>query len=179
MPVDGGPARQLTRGATESRFLAWSPDGSELVKEGDGLVVVPVQGGRERRLTDEMGDGYSDWSPDGRWVAFQRTRDGTTRLWRIPAAGGTPEPLIDGEGRTPRWSIDGKWIYFIGIGDRRNNIWGLSLESREVRPVTALDGRGGALGLLGLATDGRFLYFTWEESRSDIWAADIVQPPDK
>jgi hypothetical protein len=30
-----------------------------------------------------------------------------------------------------------------------------------------------------LATDGRYLYFTWEESRGDIWVADLVQPPGK
>jgi hypothetical protein len=30
------------------------------------------------------------------------------------------------------------------------------------------------LGAEGLATDGRFIYFTWEESRGDIWVAEIV-----
>ncbi|MFO7734338.1 MAG: protein kinase [Candidatus Aminicenantes bacterium] len=177
MPVDGGPARQMTRGKAESMFPAWAPDGGEIVKHGDGLAVLSVQDGRERRLTD--GGGYGDWSPDGRWVAFEWSRSGVTRIWRIPASGGTPEPLTKGEGRLARWSIDGKRIYFIGLGDRLNNVWSLSLESREERPVIALAGKRGRLGTLGLATDGRFIYFTWEEKRGDIWVADIVQSPEK
>jgi hypothetical protein len=32
---------------------------------------------------------------------------------------------------------------------------------------------------MGLAMDGRYIYFTWEESRGDIWVADILQPPGR
>lgn len=182
MPLDGGPARQLTNGTSESFYPAWSPAGDVIVKQGDGLCVVSVQDGRERRLT-EGGNapwpGYADWSPDGRWVAFEWLRDNESHIWRVPASGGPPERLTKGQGRLARWSVDGERIYFIGLGDRLNNIWSLSLESGEERPETSLEGRRGCLGTLGLATDGRFLYFTWEESRGDIWVADLVQPPDK
>jgi len=182
MPHDGGPARQLTSGTSESFYPAWSPAGDVIVKQGDGLGVVSVQDGRERRLT-EGGNapwpGYADWSPDGRWVAFEWIRDGESHIWRVPASGGPLERLTKGQGRLARWSVDGERIYFIGLGDRLNNIWSLSLESGEERPETALEGRRGRLGTLGLATDGRFIYFTWEEVRADIWLADLVPPPDK
>jgi len=178
MPVDGGPARQLTRGEAESLYPAWSPDGREFAKEGNGISVITIQGGRERRLTEEGGG--SDWSPDGRWVAFASDRDGAFRLWRVPASGGPLERLTEAEGRLPRWSADGKLIYFIGhLNGEPYNVWRLSLDSREERPVTALTGRRGTLGNLGLATDGQAIYFTWQESRSDIWVADLVQPSGK
>ena len=45
--------------------------------------------------------------------------------------------------------------------------------------ASALTGRLGVLGVSGLATDGKYLYFTWEESRGDIWVADLMQPPGK
>jgi hypothetical protein len=60
-----------------------------------------------------------------------------------------------------------------------NNIWALSVGNQEERPFIALTGRRGTLGLLGLATDGPSIYFTWEEAHGDIWIADIVQPGDK
>ncbi|MCJ7564736.1 MAG: serine/threonine-protein kinase [Candidatus Aminicenantes bacterium] len=179
MPVNGGPARQLTRSESESRFPAWSPSGGEIVAAGNGLVVVPIQGGQERRLTENALDYYPDWSPDGQWVVFYSRRNDETRPWRIRASGGPPEPLTKGEGFLPRWSVDGKQIFFIGLGDRLNNVWRLALDSREERPVTALAGKRGALGIVGLATDGRFIYFTWAEGRSDIWVADFVATPDK
>ncbi len=181
-PVEGGPARQLTSGRFESFYPAWSPAGDEIVKHGDGLDVVSVHSGRQRRLTEGGSahwPGYADWSPDGRWIAFEWKRDGKTLIWRVPSSGGPPELLTEGEGRLARWSVDGQRVYFIGLGDRLNNIWSLSLGSGEERPETALAGRRGRLGTLGLATDARSMYFTWEEWRADIWAADLVQPPDK
>jgi Tol biopolymer transport system component len=178
MPIGGGPARQLTRGERESLYPAWSPDGLEIVKEENGLSVVPVQGGAVRQLTKES-DGQPDWSPDGRWVAFDRLRDGMYRLWRVPASGGRAELLTKGEGTCPRWSNDGSRIYFIGAGEQVDNIWSLSMAGREERPVTALTGRRGWMADTSLAADGRFIYFAWKEARGDIWVADIIQPGDK
>jgi Tol biopolymer transport system component len=179
MAPDGGQARQLTHGETESYYPAWSPDGTEIVKEADGLSVISAQGTAGRRLTSERRDLHPDWSPDGRWVVFDSGRDGIQHLWRIPASGGPAEPLSRGSGVHPRWSVDGKHVYFLGIGERLNAIWSLSLESREERPVTALIGRRGALGPMGLALNDRFIYFTWEEARGDISVADLVSSPIK
>jgi Tol biopolymer transport system component/predicted Ser/Thr protein kinase len=179
MPIDGGPARQMSRGEEESLDPDWSPNGKEIVKVGVSLCMLPAQGGQERRLTDVAHDLHPDFSPDGRWVVFDSSRDGTRHLWRISASGGQPERLTKGAGQYPRWSPDGKHIYFVGYGDRKNNVWALSIDNREERPITALAGRRGVLGRLGLATDGKNIYFTWEESRGDIWVADLVQSQGK
>jgi Tol biopolymer transport system component/predicted Ser/Thr protein kinase len=176
MPVGGGPARQVTHGESESYYPCWSPDGRMIVKEGDGISIVDPRTGQERRLTDQSLDIGPEWSPDGRWIVFTSKRNGANYLWRIPAAGGQPEQLTKKMGYTLHWSPDGQGIYYIGVGDIKDNVWHISLEDRKERPATALTGRRGALGEIGLGTDGRFLYFTWEEARGDIWVADIVQP---
>ncbi len=176
MPVGGGPARQLTHGEVESFNPAWSPDGKSITMESGGILILDPQSLKVRNLTDKETNCHPDWSPDGRWVAFSEKGNQGWQIFRIAASGGLVEQLTRGGGWTPRWSPDGKRIYMIGTGSRRNAIWALSLESREEWPVTALTGRRGALGYNGLAVDGRFLYFTWEEVRSDIWVADIVRP---
>jgi Tol biopolymer transport system component/predicted Ser/Thr protein kinase len=179
MPVGGGPARQITHGESESYYPCWSPDGRMIVKEGDGISVVDPQTGQERRLTDQSLDIGPQWSPDGRWIVFTSKRSEANYLWRIPAAGGQPEQLTKKMAYMLQWSPDGKKVYYIGVGDIKDDIWSISLEDRKEQPATALTGRRGTLGDIGLGSDGRFLYFTWEEPRGDIWVADVVQPPRK
>ncbi len=42
------------------------------------------------------------------------------------------------------------------------------------RRLTDLVGKRGELGILSLTTDGRYLYFSWEEDTGDIWVMDVV-----
>ena len=179
MPAGGGPARQITRGEAESYYPSWSPDGRMIVKQSNGIAIVDPQSGRERPLTDNKMDGTPVWSPDGRWIVFKSLRDGISRLWRVPAAGGRPERLTEKPGYDPHWSPDGKGIYFVGLDENNYNIWHIDIGTRKEQPITALAGRPGTSGVQGLCTDGRDIYFTWEETRGEIWVADIVKPSKK
>src|SRR5207249_11344616 len=77
-----------------------SPDGTAVAYvQGAGFLagdiyVVPVSGGQPRRVTS---DGRSlngiAWTADGREIVFASNRGGLWRLWRVPASGGTPEPV--------------------------------------------------------------------------------------
>jgi Tol biopolymer transport system component len=177
MPIGGAPALQITRGETESRYPAWSPEGHEIAAHGNGIFVVPAEGGQPRRLTTDAEDLFADWSPDGRWIAFDSLRGGVRRVWRVPATGGEAERLTEGPGAGSRWSPDGTRVYFLGLGARANNVWSVTIADRRERPVTAFTGRRGALVSAGLDVDDRFLYFSWEEGSGDIWVAEIGQPP--
>ena len=70
----------------------------------------------------------------------------------------------------PRWSRDGARVYFL----RDENLWAVSPNGADERRMTDLVGRAGALGFYALATDGQWLYFTWQEDRGDIWVMDVV-----
>src|SRR5689334_9927550 len=81
------------------------------------LWRVPADGGEAIALT--AGDVSSDqpaFSPDGRWLAFVRRKDGEkAQLYRMPLAGGEAEKLTDlplGAG-DPKWFPDGSALVFV------------------------------------------------------------------
>jgi hypothetical protein len=49
------------------------------------------------------------------------------------------------------------------------------MEDGREYPVTDLTGRRGAMRPFSLATDGKYLYFTWGEELGDIWVMDVVR----
>jgi len=116
-PFGGGPAhrRARPRGAVpDARDLVLtpsvrdpqiSPDGRQVVfvvgrsriqenSQYANLWVVPLQGGRARRLTTTL---KSDWSPrwsrDGKRLYFLSSRQGGAQIWQLPMAGGEPRQL--------------------------------------------------------------------------------------
>jgi Tol biopolymer transport system component len=177
MPSDGGPARQLTTHPGGDIFPRWSPDGQHItyasIREGNyDIWSMSASGAEQERLTDSGGfDNLPDWSPDGQWIAFvSGSQNGTTHISRIPATGGEPEQLTERHSFFPRWSRDGRVIYFLG---RQDDIWALALEGHKERLLADLSGKPGRQGGFALATDGEYLYFTWEETLGDIWVMDV------
>lgn len=55
-----------------------------------------------------------DFSPDGKWLAFDSERSGAQQIYRVPLTGGLPEQLTNdsASASTPRWSPDGREISF-------------------------------------------------------------------
>jgi len=156
----------------------WSPDGQKVAfasgRRGNlDVWVIPIEGGEASPVTMDTGeDAWPSWSPDGDWLVFRSNRTGNSCLWRAPAVGGRPELLTKVGVSYPRWSPDGKKIYFIGSEESAGNLWELSLEDGAVRQVTDLMGKRGSLGSYALATDGRQLFFTWEEDIGDLWVME-------
>ncbi len=107
------------------------------------------------------------------WFVFESAR-GERGIWGIPATGGEPELLRQGNVGNIRWAPDSQTLFFWRPNDRDGNIWALSLDDRSERRVTDLIGPKGRNGW-PLATDGRYLYFGWDETLGDIWVMDVVQ----
>lgn len=92
-------------------------------------------------------------------------------VWRIRF-----EPsLSDGPSRFPRLSPDGKYVYSIGGGERMGKLWEMSNEQGTERQLTDFRGRRGSLSPEALATDGKYLYFSWRVDLGDIWVMDMVR----
>ena len=99
----------------------WSPDGRLLMyyvpdpKTGTDLWVLS-EGKREPSLflRTPANELWGQFSPDGRWVAYQSNETGRYEIYVRPLAGqGEPFPMSSAGGVYPRWSRDGKELYFI------------------------------------------------------------------
>jgi dipeptidyl aminopeptidase/acylaminoacyl peptidase len=96
--------------------LTLSP-GRDLVAvgSGTGIVVVPVAGGKGKQLTTAA-DRPSSWSPDGRWILFNRDFSGGRDDRFIVAPDGTRLRELTNKSNakflagTPAWAPDSKSI---------------------------------------------------------------------
>ena len=177
IPRGGGPVRQLTTHTGGDFTPTWSPDGERIVygsrRDGNNDIwVMSATGDDQKPLIDYAGsDMWPAWSPDGRWIVFFSDRDGAAHIWLVAATGGDPERLTEQEGNFLRWAQDGKTVYFSGPRGRLE-YWAITFEARTERLVADLSGKPGIQGQY--ATDGDYLYFTWEERLGDIWVMDVV-----
>ena len=101
---------------------AYAPDGSRIafLVQSDGTVNLhlldPQTGATTPATRYADGEQVSDpaWHPSGRWIYFalghRRGRD----LYRVPAAGGAPEPVLatDADERSPAFDAEGETLYY-------------------------------------------------------------------
>ena len=102
---------------------------------------TPVTSGNQVIETHEI-------SPDGRWLAFDGNRRGTSDIYKMPVGGGDAVQLtsLPGNEKVPRWSPDGREIAFHAVG------------SAGVVRVMVVPAEGGTPSLV---TTGQGWYPSW------------------
>ncbi len=133
-----GPRLRTIRGM---RYPALSPDGSRIAFSYRGdLWTVAATGGTATRLAELSGwDMRARWSPDGRTLAFNSTRNGNADLYVLPAEGGEPRRLTyhTGADILGGWSPDGKSLVFYSYRDSRTyDLYSIDVESGRLRQLT-------------------------------------------
>jgi len=120
----------------------FSPDGSRVVftwDEGGSphLYVKAVGAANQTRLTSgDVDDSYPKWSPDGKWIAFQRRASGRESTVLMPADGGDVREVYKGASCTGlTWSNDSRAL--VCGGGKNVPLMLLPLENGQARPITS------------------------------------------
>jgi Tol biopolymer transport system component len=97
-----------------------------------------------RRVTDPSGeDIIPRWSRNGRWIYFSSDRDGTPRIWRVPALGGAAERVTTQRGFECLEDPTRPILYFtLGEDEKERGIWRHNLETAKETSVMALADAG-------------------------------------
>ena len=145
-PAMGGLERSLRPCFNEEvNTFSWTPVGDGLVttrfvNESAGnleIALVPLDGSAPRALPKPLSPASKDidarYSPDGRWIAFQRGARPYADLWVVPADGGIARPptRLASRLRGYDWSRDAsalvfssnheglQGLYVVGVDDGR------------------------------------------------------------
>ncbi len=131
----GGASRVAAQ--KEARFMKFPDIHGNLIifsYEGD-LWRTGIDGGIAARLTSSPGNEYSPkFSPDGQWVAFTGTYDGSTNAYVMPVGGGEPKRIsyMPGGMQTVCWTPDGKRVvvrsYYENYVGRDPNLYFIARE---------------------------------------------------
>jgi Tol biopolymer transport system component len=132
--------KSATGAGEERRLLAtkvakipsdWSPDGRMLLyrmgdpKGGNDIWALPMNGeGKPFLVVDTAYDAReAQFSPDGRWIAYQSDESGRFEIYIQPFAGrdGTVSgkwQISSAGGAQVRWRRDGRELYYIALDGR-------------------------------------------------------------
>ncbi len=137
-----GATTQITRVDKAPSALAWAPDGRSIAF----TMLVP----KEERWTVKLPprpEG-AKWVPDPRivtWLDYRQDRQGFTdegyrHIFVVPATGGTPRQLTDGDWNhsNPAWTPDGSRILFTSL---RTEDADYAWRESEIYAVTVATGR--------------------------------------
>ncbi|HYN08688.1 MAG TPA: protein kinase [Vicinamibacterales bacterium] len=168
-PVDTGAPPATLLQSDDRVFIPedWAPNGSRLLFSSSsrlgrrGLVdrnlEVLVPGAPAKPLVDSPADESNGRiSPDGKWLAYQATSSGRSRIYVRPfdRPGGTQ--TVSGEGGTsPVWARDGAALFFVEGGMLMRAP--IAVSPFAIGHATALFPLPGSTEAFDVAPDGRFV----------------------
>lgn len=156
----------------------WTPDGSALIVNGDGLLfrvpldapqLIEIDTGFARALNNDHGI-----SPDGRTLVISdKTETGLSTIYTLPFAGGTPRRVTE---KVPSywhgWSPDGATLAYVGRRDETYQVY-----------ISAVDGSGETQITFDFdhcdgpdySSNGKYLWFNGDVNGAvDLWRVPVA-----
>jgi serine/threonine protein kinase len=101
----------------------WWPQPQETDGNQFGSLLVAQLVSRKNDLNETAAD-HARFSPDGKFVAYASTKDGSSTIWLKPMGSGEAFTNRSEQGAaSPIWSPDGLWIAFLWKRDAQPGIW--------------------------------------------------------
>ena len=183
-----GATSQVTRVSENPSSLSWSPDGQSLA------FTMLVKSETPWKISMPAAPEGAKWTPAPRIIDrlhYRRDRigyveQGTTQLFLVPAEGGTPRQLTNGDYSTSElgsgpnydWTPDGRTIVFDGLRDpdadyryRESYLFTVDVKSGAIKPLVTK--KGGWSNPM-VSPDGRTVAFTGHEYGTQSYRAEEV-----
>ncbi len=181
-PALGGQGTVIDARAS---FGCWSPDGRQIAYfVADSLFIGTEDRGAPRFVTRAEDPHSPVWSPDGKWIAFvsgnsvyfRNYNIASSRIWLVPAEGGTPVAVTaaDAINTSPTWAPDNRRLLIVSSLGGVRDIYQVNLtgEGRPsgtpVRISTGLNP-----SLISLSADGSQLAYSVATYQTNIWKAQL------
>ena len=136
------------------------------------LFRLPLRGKQtpQALVTSSWSEGYPQYSPDGRSIAFQSTRSGSWEIWTASSDGSQVHPLTSyGRGLTgtPRWSPDSRSIAYDSNISGNFDIYVMPADGGATRRLTDSPVED---AIPSWSQDGRWVYFhSYHTGRVEIF----------
>jgi Tol biopolymer transport system component len=173
VPSSGTGSEELLLESAHLKFPQdWSRDSRYLLyadvdpKTRRDLWFLPLQDDRKPRVfvNTEFDEWNAQFSPDGRWVAYQSDQSGRYEVYVRPFRGpGVQQQISTSGGSMPRWRSSGDELYFIAPGGGLMAVTvrgsGTTLDVGD--PTALFQTRIGPIIVrtaYAVAPDGRFLF---------------------
>ncbi|MBI1849034.1 MAG: S9 family peptidase [Planctomycetes bacterium] len=155
IPAKGGKPRQLTSNPGPDEQPRWSPDGSRIAyvshsrdfspAEHTDLFVIGRSNGDPKNLSADFDFPVSNpiWSPDGSRIYFLAAVRGDQHLFSVPSQGGDVVRVTDGLRELAEADLAPNGASFAVVSsapDAPDELYLASTQSKEIRPLTALNG---------------------------------------
>jgi Tol biopolymer transport system component/DNA-binding winged helix-turn-helix (wHTH) protein len=170
---------------------AWSSDGKRLLCSAAAPSRIFILDLSSKKGTVLLNHGtWRLWnprsSPDDRWVSFNATTAGQSRIFVVPFRSGGPVPESEWIAITegpwddkPRWSPDGNTLYFMSERDHFRCIWAQRLDSSKHpvgEPVPVFHAHEARrslmsvnIGALEMSVARNKIVFNMNELKGNLW----------
>src|SRR5262245_3342994 len=101
-----------------------------------------------------------EWSPDGRTIAFESTRDGKSAIFTVSLDGALQRLTSPVESAyQPTWSGDGRQLLFVCERDGHGEIYCMNADGSGQRRLSRSPGQRESF-VQGISCDGRLIEFS-------------------
>ena len=192
LTLAGGGTREICRDCSD---YGWSSDMKKLVLVGTSPARVSILDLATQRRTPLLDDPTdllwnARFSPDNRWVSFNATSQGRSRIFVAPVGDGQLIPKQEwiavadsGWDDKPRWSPDGNTLYFVSERDGFRCIWAQRLDSRKLPRGAAIpvfhahESRRSLSNIgpgdLSISVAGDKIVFNMNERTGNLWLTGL------
>jgi Tol biopolymer transport system component len=107
-------------------------------EEGSLVYLMPIEGGKPRRITATGPSYLHGFSTDGNWMTYTGLRNGDYDIYKINVTEGEEIRLTNTPGLDDgsEYSPDGKYIYYNSVRSGTMQLWRMSPEGKDHEQLT-------------------------------------------